>query len=664
MYEFIKTIISAIQAWAKKEIKKGIANHSQSLPSNIATTDDIQVVKNQLSNRILDITVDWSNALQDATEEIQNSIPPNIATTDDVQTKMDITNPTGTGRVSMNGGTANGSNSYALGNGTTTQTQAQIVSGEFNVVDAVYKEKITQNHTTDIQDNTYYYFANSYNFDVKTGLFTLVNPVRMKAYNVTNQYMMREATSGNSIYYLKYVYNTITGSTGYKIYRMRCDVYSALADNDIRGKYVHIIGNGTADDARSNAHTLDWDGNAWYAGDVYVGGTNQDDGEILAKMSEVIPAPTTATVGQTIAVKAVNDNGKPTEWEAVDMASGGTAVTVTNVSESTADGGNNVVTFSDGKTLTVKNGSKGTQGDKGYSIYTGTVSKEADGIMVSSYQTPTGYAVLVGDMIITPDGDLYRITSMPSSTEIYVEQTGVNLKGANGYTPVKGTDYYTPTEIEEVIEEVILQMGGQPVFGKVDNDNNIIITAPLADGEYAMKYENADGSFVSICTISVNGGDVSVESGGSDEPVLVNLIETAKTHTALNTVFNGIGYKNGTYASSASPFYGTDANTVCTGCIPASVDSVFYIKGVTLNSNSHVRFGFGKDNGNGVISNHCVKVISELSSYITVETLADNYYKVTFNKDYFTTTYPAIEYMYFSAVGTGDNLIVATTQIQ
>ena len=35
-----------------------------------------------------------------------------------------------------------------------------------------------------------------------------------------------------------------------------------------RGKYVHIVGNGTADDARSNAHTLDWEGNAWYAGSV------------------------------------------------------------------------------------------------------------------------------------------------------------------------------------------------------------------------------------------------------------------------------------------------------------------------------------------------------------------------------------------------------------
>ena len=48
-----------------------------------------------------------------------------------------------------------------------------------------------------------------------------------------------------------------------------------------RGKYAHIVGNGTAEDACSNAHTLDWQGNAWYQGDVYVGstsGTNKDEG--------------------------------------------------------------------------------------------------------------------------------------------------------------------------------------------------------------------------------------------------------------------------------------------------------------------------------------------------------------------------------------------------
>ena len=43
----------------------------------------------------------------------------------------------------------------------------------------------------------------------------------------------------------------------------------------------------------------------------------------------------------------------------------GTSVTVKSVSESTADGGSNVVTFSDGKTVTIKNGAKGSTGSKG-----------------------------------------------------------------------------------------------------------------------------------------------------------------------------------------------------------------------------------------------------------------------------------------------------------
>ena len=50
---------------------------------------------------------------------------------------------------------------------------------------------------------------------------------------------------------------------------------------DSTGTYADIIGNGTSDTARSNAATVDWSGNAWYAGDVYVGstsGTNKDAG--------------------------------------------------------------------------------------------------------------------------------------------------------------------------------------------------------------------------------------------------------------------------------------------------------------------------------------------------------------------------------------------------
>lgn len=45
--------------------------------------------------------------------------------------------------------------------------------------------------------------------------------------------------------------------------------------------FAHIVGNGDDANKRSNAHTLDWDGNAWFAGEVYVGytsGTNKDEG--------------------------------------------------------------------------------------------------------------------------------------------------------------------------------------------------------------------------------------------------------------------------------------------------------------------------------------------------------------------------------------------------
>lgn len=40
-------------------------------------------------------------------------------------------------------------------------------------------------------------------------------------------------------------------------------------------------------------------------------------------LAEKITTPSTAAVGQTIAVKAIDDNGKPTEWEAVPMPSDG-----------------------------------------------------------------------------------------------------------------------------------------------------------------------------------------------------------------------------------------------------------------------------------------------------------------------------------------------------
>lgn len=46
---------------------------------------------------------------------------------------------------------------------------------------------------------------------------------------------------------------------------------------DKENKYADIVGNGSSKNVRSNAYTLDWNGNAWFAGNIKIGGTGYDD---------------------------------------------------------------------------------------------------------------------------------------------------------------------------------------------------------------------------------------------------------------------------------------------------------------------------------------------------------------------------------------------------
>lgn len=58
---------------------------------------------------------------------------------------------------------------------------------------------------------------------------------------------------------------------------------------DTNNKYAHIVGNGEDGNTRANAHTLDWKGNAWYAGDVQANNVPYVVGE---KVVLTIPAAT------------------------------------------------------------------------------------------------------------------------------------------------------------------------------------------------------------------------------------------------------------------------------------------------------------------------------------------------------------------------------------
>ena len=47
--------------------------------------------------------------------------------------------------------------------------------------------------------------------------------------------------------------------------------------------YAHIVGNGMSDTERRNAHTLDWNGNAWYQGKLSQDGTPTEDKDLATK---------------------------------------------------------------------------------------------------------------------------------------------------------------------------------------------------------------------------------------------------------------------------------------------------------------------------------------------------------------------------------------------
>ena len=119
-----------------------------------------------------------------------------------------------------------------------------------------------------------------------------------------------------------YIYEFISYDSTNKI--VAINEYTNKATTDYLNQYAHIVGNGISNAERSNAHTLDWNGVGWFQGGLQVGGNAQDDGarNVLLE-GDAIPVPETAEAGQILFVKAVDENGKPVEWEATDLSASG-----------------------------------------------------------------------------------------------------------------------------------------------------------------------------------------------------------------------------------------------------------------------------------------------------------------------------------------------------
>lgn len=140
--------------------------------------------------------------------------------------------------------------------------------------------------------------------------------------------------------------------------------------------------------------------------------------------------------------------------------------------------------------------------------------------------------------------------------------------GKAGYTPVRGTDYWTEADQEAIVQQVITALG-TPVFGRVDTDNNIILTGTLADGIYTLWYEDENGKTTELCEYT--------KGGVSYKNWIRYAIDTDES------IYNGVGYKTASRINSSggvSDVANTSASNpaFATGFIPVKTGDVFLLE--------------------------------------------------------------------------------------
>lgn len=177
----------------------------------------------------------------------------------------------------------------------------------------------------------------------------------------------------------------------------------------------------------------------------------------------------------------------------------------------------------------------------------------------------------------------YKLTFTGGATGEYDGSASLEIDipiMSDGYTPVKGVDYYTEDDKAEIVQMVIASLGGNPVFGYVDENNHIILSSNLADGTYSVKYELEDGS-----TIDIGHLALTEDEPEPDEPVQTYTNQIPISIDASGNPFNGgQGWKTG-YRLSASGGGETAATDYeCTGYIPVSKGDILRIKNVDMTS--------------------------------------------------------------------------------
>ena len=165
---------------------------------------------------------------------------------------------------------SSGDYSHAEGHGTVAFTSRSHVQGMYNKIDTdkgrtVYASASMGlgNNKTFNTDDVVYVLEGDIQLNFFTGEFTAesLRETLVKDLQVEDMFTLSN-TNITEYYWLMSIKSSDENQlTGY------CVTMTGVPYGNL-GKYAHIVGNGGSAHARSNAHTLDWDGNAWYAGSV------------------------------------------------------------------------------------------------------------------------------------------------------------------------------------------------------------------------------------------------------------------------------------------------------------------------------------------------------------------------------------------------------------
>lgn len=314
---------------------------------------------------------------------------------------------------------------------------------------------------------------------------------------------------------------------------------------------------------------------------------------------------------------------------------------------------------------TAKDGEDGKDGTNG--------TNGVDGVGIKSI-TKTSTSGLV---------DTYTITLTNNTTATFTVTNGEDgadgKDGTNGVDGKDGDPYtLTPADKAEIVQAVIESLGGQPVAGYFDEDNNIVLTSALPDGDYTVKYEMGENTYtlgtvtvkttvnkytvtfvadgVTVATVEYEEGatsldgvpDVPAKSGYTGEWEAYTLNNTNITVNAVYTevvvepsytnLLNGVTIEEGMKLSTSSG--GTKAQTgACATdfiAIPAGRESeVLRIYNVSLHTDASVNNIVFYDENMTKIG-YWVGVAGAFSANVNVD---NKVYSFTPNSAYASTRY-------------------------